>query len=194
MAIFKEVNYMSRLHDQLDFSPKCFCKQANLHLSVPFATGKSTAEGRFLSWPIKDYKVRELWSFQAWVISGHQEATTGGMRESVAEPNSRPLARHAAKPIYGHHVLWWKRVQHLFTGHQARRTGSSCSKHLNSLMAFREGFLKSTLGVRIMGCVISSWTFFWLVGGEIKWWCSRNLNHQPPGSNQSGACMLVVSM
>lgn len=59
---------MSRLHDQLDFSPKCFCKQANLQLSVPFATGKSTTKGRFLSWPIKDYKdykVRELWSFQA---------------------------------------------------------------------------------------------------------------------------------
>ena len=29
-------------------------------------------------------------------------------------------------------------------------------------------------------------TFFWLVDGEITGWCSRNLNHQTSGSNQSG--------
>ena len=47
---------------------------------------------------------------------------------------------------------------------QARRMGSSCSKDLNPLMAFREGFLKATLlGLKVVGCMISSWTFFELV-------------------------------
>ena len=28
----------------------------------------------------------------------------------------------------------------------------------------------------------------------IGWWCSRNLNHQPSGSNRSGVHMLVLSL
>ena len=39
---------------------------------------------------------------------------------------------------------------------QARRTGGSCSKDPNSLIVFREEFLKATFGVRGVGCV----TFF----------------------------------
>ena len=27
--------------------------------------------------------------------------------------------------------------------------------------------LKTTFGMRVIGCVLSSWTFFWLVGGDI---------------------------
>ena len=57
-------------------------------------------------------------------------------------------------------------------------------------MAFREGFLKATFGVRVAGYT----TFFRLVGGEVTGWCFRNLNHQPPSSSQSGFYMLVVSM
>ena len=38
--------------------------------------------------------------------------------------------------------------------------------------------------------VISLWTFFWLVGGEI----SRSQHHQPSGSNWSGVYMLVGSI
>ena len=37
-----------------------------------------------------------------------------------------------------------------------RRMGSSCSKELNLPVAFREGFLKATFGVRATGCM----TFF----------------------------------
>ena len=34
----------------------------------------------------------------------------------------------------------------IYCRHQARRMGSSCSKDLNSMMAFREGFLKTVEG------------------------------------------------
>ena len=44
---------------------------------------------------------------------------------------------------------------------------SSCSKDLDSFVfRFLETVLKTTLGVRVAGCVISSWTFFSLIGGE----------------------------
>ena len=67
------------------------------------------------------------------------------------------------------------------------------SKDLNSPSAFTEGFLKATLGVRVTECVMSSQTFFWLVGTEIIEWCFRNLNHQPSVPKWSGVYMLVVS-
>ena len=43
----------------------------------------------------------------------------------------------------------------LLAGCQARRTDGSCSKDLNSLVAFRQGCLNMGLGERIKGCVIS---------------------------------------
>jgi len=54
----------------------------------------------------------------------------------------------------------------LVTWHQAR-TGNSSSKDQNSLMAFRQGFLKATLELRIAECVISLWTSFQLVDDEV---------------------------
>ena len=45
--------------------------------------------------------------------------------------------------------------------------GSSCSKDANAPITFREEFLKVKLGVRAARCVISSWTFLRLVGGEV---------------------------
>ena len=45
---------------------------------------------------------------------------------------------------------------------------SSCSKDLDSFVfRFLETVLKTTLGVRVARCVISSWTFFSLIGGEV---------------------------
>ena len=35
----------------------------------------------------------------------------------------------------------------------------------------RQGFLKSVLGESVSRCVISSWPFFWLVGGEVTMLC-----------------------
>ena len=51
------------------------------------------------------------------------------------------------------------------------------------------------LGERVVGCVISSWTFFWLDGGEVTGWCFRNLNVLVPTSLGSSACgQLVVTI
>ena len=52
----------------------------------------------------------------------------------------------------------------LLSGCQARRTDSSCSKELNSLVAFRQGCLNTVLGERTKGCIISFETSSdWLV-------------------------------
>ena len=42
--------------------------------------------------------------------------------------------------------------------------------------------------------MISLWTFFWLAGGEVTGRWFLNLKHPPSGSNQSGVCVLLVSM
>ena len=79
---------------------------------------------------------------------------------------------------------------------QARRKGSSCSKDPNSPMASRQGFLKTGLGKRVGGCMISSWSFFWLVGGEVTGWCFRNLSLLVPTSLVSvclwSACSVTI--
>ena len=92
----------------------------------------------------------------------------------VTEPNLGLLPSLTAKPIYCLQVVV-KESTTFTEGHQARRTGSSCSKDPDSLMAFREGFLKATFEVRFAGCVI----FSWLVGGKVTRWYFGNLNHQP---------------
>ena len=56
------------------------------------------------------------------------------------ELNLGPLTCWAAKPVYWH----WAVVKEstVFTdGHQTRKTGSWCSNDLDSLMAFKKGFL-----------------------------------------------------
>ena len=37
-----------------------------------------------------------------------------------------------------------------------------------------------------------SWTFFWLVGGEIPGWYFRNFSYPFSDSNSSGVCVLVI--
>ena len=39
----------------------------------------------------------------------------------------------------------------------------------------RQGFLKTVLGERVPGCMISSWRIFWLFDAEVAGWCFRNL-------------------
>ena len=55
---------------------------------------------------------------------------------------------------------------------------------------FRERFLKTEWGRGVMGCVIISCTFFWLVGGEVI----KSQHHQPSASNRSGVYVLVGSI
>ena len=64
------------------------------------------------------------------------------------------LLSQTRKPIYWHWVVV-KKSAAFVAGHpawrQARRTGSSCSKDPNSLMAFRGGFLKARWGRGLRG-------------------------------------------
>ena len=99
------------------------------------------------------------------------------MNLTVTEPKSGLLAPCAAKPIYWHRVV----VQGA-----SKEKGQLMLKRLELPDGFQSGVLKTTLGMRVTGCAINSWTFFWLVGGEITGWCTGNLNHQSPGSSQSG--------
>ena len=96
--------------------------------------------------------------------------------DSVVKPKFLCLAHSEAKQT---EMSEFGAKKGLLQG-QARRTGGSYLKDLNSLMGFREEFLKATFGVRAAGCM----TFFWLVGSEVAEWCFRNLSHQL--SDQSG--------
>ena len=86
--------------------------------------------------------------------------------------------------------LWGRKVQHLLQGTKQGVQGSQCLKDPNSSKAFRERFLKTGWGRGVVGYVISSWTFFWLVGGEVI----RNQHHQASGSSQSGVYVLMGNL
>ena len=73
---------------------------------------------------------------------------------------------------------------------QARSQGSLVLKRPELPEAFRGRFIKTGGGRGLVGCVISSWTFFWLVGGEVI----RGQLHPPSGSNWSGGYVLVGSI
>ena len=88
-------------------------------------------------------------------------------------------------------LLIWQVAILVHTEHQARRMGSSCSRDLNSLMAFREEFLKTGLGR-------GSWVCDQLLHNSLIgwWWGNRKMfwESQFSGSSWSGVCMLVVSI
>ena len=93
------------------------------------------------------------------------------------------------KPSYWHRVAM-KESAAFTAGCQARSLGSQCSKGPNFLVVLMERFFKTELGRGAVGCMISWWTFFWLVGGEVI----RSQHHQPSGSNWSGISMFVGSI
>ena len=106
--------------------------------------------------------------------------------DSITEWNVNLLSRYVAKPIY-----WYQFVLKESTGSQARRMGSSCSRDLNSLMAFREEFLKTGLGRGSWVC--DQHLHNSLIGW---WWGNRKMfwESQFSGSSWSGVYMLVVSI
>ena len=85
--------------------------------------------------------------------------------DSVTEGNVNLLSRCVAKPIY-----WYQFVLKESTGSQARRMGSSCSRDLNSPMAFREEFLKTGWGR-------GSWVCDQLLHNSLIgwWWDNRKM-------------------
>ena len=85
-----------------------------------------------------------------------------GLDSYVTEPNLDSLAH---KPIYWHWVVM--KGSAAFTArYQARSPGSWCLTGLNFLKDFRVRFSKIGWGRGVVGCVISLWTFFSLVGDE----------------------------
>ena len=73
----------------------------------------------------------------------------------VTKPNLGLLARYVQQSQSTYTKLWWKKVEPLIASCPmwgwARRPSSSCSKYLNSLMALREGFLKTVWGRGLQG-------------------------------------------
>ena len=70
---------------------------------------------------------------------------------------------------------------------QARSPDSQCSKYSISPMTFKEKFFRDRVREGVMKCVISSWRFFWMVGGEV----TGSQHHRPSGSSWSGVYMLM---
>ena len=65
----------------------------------------------------------------------------------------------------------------------------SCSKDPNSLKTFRGRFLKTRWERGgVVGCVISLWVCFWLVGDNVI----GSQRHQPSDSSQSGVMNMLV--
>ena len=55
---------------------------------------------------------------------------------------------------------------------------------------FTKRYFKDSVREKVLGCVISSWPFFWLVGGKVI----GSQHHQPSGSSQSGVYVLEDRM
>ena len=92
---------------------------------------------------------------------------------NLMQPDLYPL-KHLQQSDLADTGLWWRKVQCSLQGNQARRTDSSCSKDLNSVMAFRGGVLKAVWG-RGPQSVWSAYAQFldWLAW---RW----NLEHHQP--------------
>ena len=111
----------------------------------------------------------------------------------VTELNLSPLTWCTAKPISKHWIVMKERTVVIArnpTWDKPRRMGSSCSKDLNSSMAFRERLLKAKWGRGSQGA--------WLVCGQSSQWlvvryCGSQ-HHQPSVSNRSRVYVLMVSM
>ena len=73
--------------------------------------------------------------------------------------------------------------------YKTRGPGTWCSEGPNSPKGFQGKIFKDSVWERVAGYVIRSWTFFWLVDGEV----TGSQHHQPFGSSWSGVYVLVGS-
>lgn len=76
----------------------------------------------------------------------------------------------------------------------SEESGQLILKRLELPSDCQEKIFKVMLEVRVAGCVISSWSFFWLVSDEVIEWCFGNLCHQPSASKEPVILVFVVSM
>ena len=85
--------------------------------------------------------------------------------------------------------LWWRKVQCLLQV-PSKESRQLVLKRPELPTGFQGKVLKDGVREEVAVYVISFWTFFWLVGGEV----TRSQHPQPSGSNQSGVYVLVGSM
>ena len=76
----------------------------------------------------------------------------------------------------------------------SEESGQLILKRLELPRDFQERIFKVMLEVRVAGCVISAWSFFWLVSDEVIEWRFGNLCHQPSASKESVVLVFVVSV
>lgn len=99
--------------------------------------------------------------------------------------------RQVAKPV-SDSGLWWRKIQCFITGAMQEQQAANAQRpKLPDGLQGKD--FKDSVGVRVAGCVISSWTLFWRVEGEVTWWHFRNLNHAFSSSNQARIYMFWVS-
>ena len=93
------------------------------------------------------------------------------------------------KPIYWHLVMVKKKYS-VYCRAPSKEYGKRIPKRPNLPDGFQGKVFKDRVRERVSVYLISSWTFFWLVGGEVI----GSQHHQPSGPNWSGVYVLVVSM
>ena len=82
--------------------------------------------------------------------------------------------------------LWWRKAQCLLQA-PSKEFRQLVLKRRKLLNSFWGKAFKGWIKEGVVGCVISSWTFFWLVGGEVI----GSQCHQPSGFNWPGVYLLV---
>ena len=162
----------------------CHCSYIFLvlfHNEHIFATFFSRECHRFPSakWPqkYKEWPSLTRWRFIVYRLSDvrYPRCSPAPLHCPPAKLGSSPCAQQSQSAD----SRWWREEQCLITGTKQGKWAAWAYKAGTTpapAVAFRERILKVTLGVRLAGCVISSWNFLWLVGGEVTAWCFRSLN------------------
>ena len=83
-----------------------------------------------------------------------------------------------------------KRSAEFIGEYQTRSPGQLVFKRPELTKGFQGEVFKDRVREGIVGCVISSRTFFCVIGGEVM----VSQHHQPPGSSWSGVYVLVGSI
>ena len=101
----------------------------------------------------------------------------------VTEPSLGPLAWCTAKAVCWHWVVMKESTA--FIAGPSKENGQLVVKRPKLPSDFWQRVSKGKVKESVSGCLISSWTFFWLVGGEVTRWYFGSQHHQlgskPPG-------------
>ena len=103
----------------------------------------------------------------------------------ITEPKLTSACPQAVKPVYWHKVVIKESAVFIATVRQGVQS-SYCWKALNP-SGYQWKIFTGRVSEKVLGCMTSSWTFLWLVGGEII----KNQHYQPSGSNWSVVHVLV---